>query len=298
MKAFFVVLCFLSSLVRADIGLMKPNQDADKALKEVLAEKTNTREGSTWEAGPNWTLNYKIETITGLNVPKDWKKNAVFETVKLREALPKSWDWRETLGSNLPPIKNQRSCGSCWAFGTVAAFEFAYSMKNKSVRQFSEQELVSCSSYGSCGGGFFAHGYHVKPGAALSSDFPYVASNARCKPNLKHEDKLVGFKFLGSKNKNPTTEELKAAIKQYGAIPVTVTANNAMSAYKGGIFTGCTAMPTNHIVALVGWGYDEKTKKEYAIMRNSWGESWGEKGYMRMPWGCSRLGEDATLVEY
>jgi len=75
---------------------------------------------------------------------------------------------------------------------------------------------------------------------------------------------------------------------------VTVTADGNMKRYKSGIFDSCSNGGTNHIVALVGWNDLDKTW----VMRNSWGTDWGEGGYMRIKWGCSRIGEEATFVEF
>jgi C1A family cysteine protease len=96
----------------------------------------------------------------------------------------------------------------------------------------------------------------------------------------------------GSSSRSPTVDQIKAAIYQYGPVAVTVTANMAMQGYSGGIFNGCTSMGTNHMVVLVGW--DDKTQSW--ILRNSWGADWGEDGYMRIRYNCSRVGEEASYV--
>jgi len=233
---------------------------------------------------------------TGFTTPIEWKNDFTYQNPTIETELPGSYDSREVLGKNTPPIKDQGNCGSCWAFGTVAGFEFAFAKVKGSVKQFSEQELVSCSEYGSCGGGYFAHEYHVKPGGAVESDFPYVARDVKCKKGLKQDEKLKTFYMLGTHTTAPTEFEIKTAIFKYGAVVATVYASDALMNYKSGVFKKCRTGITNHIITLVGWG--KGSGKTYWILRNSWGEGWGEKGYMKIPAGCSKVAEDASYVIY
>lgn len=114
--------------------------------------------------------------------------NAISQTVSA--TLPSSFDWRTVAGAGLTPIRNQGSCGSCWAFSTVGALESALMVKMSSSSDFSEQFLVSCNNNNwSCNGGWFAHDYHkttlgklqTTAGAVLETDMPYTATNGACK---------------------------------------------------------------------------------------------------------------------
>ncbi|RKX26064.1 MAG: hypothetical protein DRP47_08795 [Candidatus Zixiibacteriota bacterium] len=95
-----------------------------------------------------------------------------------------------------------------------------------------------------------------------------------------------------------SVDAMKQAIFDYGPISVAVAANGAMQAYGSGIFDGCDEeAPINHAVVLVGWD-DSQGPAGVWIMRNSWGTGWGEGGYMRMPYGCSRIGYNACYIRY
>jgi len=236
---------------------------------------------------------------TGLIVPENWQVGETFFAPKIEEAgLPWVWDWRDIPGG-LTEVKAQGSCGSCWAFGSTAAFEGAVKIQTGVDLDIAEQDLVSCSSHGSCGGGYFAHKWHVEKGAAYEADYPYTASNSRCKSGVERHEKLTDYAYLGDSSKGPTTEQIKQGIYEYGVVATVVRANSAMKAYKGGIFDGCSNFTTNHLVALVGWDdFSSRGQEGHWFMKNSWGKSWGEEGYMRIPYGCSRVGVTTTIVVY
>ena len=250
----------------------------------------------TFEVGPNPALDEDLENLTGLVQPTDWKKGAVFMSPSLHtRELPAKFDWREEAGG-LTPIKNQKSCGSCWAFGTVAALESIIKIRDKVTRNISEQQLVSCNTEGyGCNGGWFAHDLHQSPGAIYTSEFPYTATDSSCKKGVTYNEKILGWAYVGgSENHTPTVTELKAALMEYGPLAVTVSATGAMQGYTGGIFNSCGGKQINHLVNIVGWNDAEGVW----IMRNSWGASWGEQGYMRIKYNCNMIGDTATFVKY
>jgi hypothetical protein len=143
-------------------------------------------------------------------------------------------------------------------------------------------------------GGYFAHDLHISPGAAYSSSYPYTGRNGSCKKNVEHNEKLVDWSYVGQSGRKPTVDEIKAAIHENGPVAVTVTANSTFQAYKSGVYNRQSTGQTNHIVALVGWDDSEGAW----ILRNSWGSNWGENGYMRIKYGISRVGEQATTATY
>ena len=85
-------------------------------------------------------------------------------------------------------------------------------------------------------------------------------------------------------------EAIKAAVYQYGPVSVGVMADNNMQSYKSGIFSKCAKGQLNHAVNIVGWG------PGYWVVRNSWGTQFGEKGYIRMKWGCNGIGTAAMYM--
>jgi hypothetical protein len=220
--------------------------------------------------------------------------------------LPDDFDLRD-LGV-VPPVKNQGSCGSCWAFSKTASLESAYAAGSGTVLDLAEQELVSCdrSNYGCDGGLLNDQEYQVTKGEALEKDFPYTARDSSCKSGLKAAVKGTSFVQVGQSGRTATTKEVQCALFKSHTIPwITVSAGggnwNSPPASDDGVFTSCRSGQTNHAVGVVGW----KTigGKVYFRMRNSWGD-WGstggrpggEKGYALLPLGCNSFGDEVAYV--
>jgi C1A family cysteine protease len=214
--------------------------------------------------------------------------------------LPSSFNWCDQNGCT--PIKNQGSCGSCWAFSTVATFESVININDGDTVDLSEQYLLSCNDDGwSCDGGWWAHDYHqskkvsgqTEAGAVLESDYPYEGQDTSCGPDYPKAYNIDSWHYVcGSESCTPTTDQIKQAIYDHGAVSVAVC-SETMSSYSGGIFTdSCSNL--DHAVNLVGWDDDGG----YWIMRNSWGTNWGESGYMRIKYGVSGIGSNANYVVY
>jgi hypothetical protein len=269
---------------------------ASRQALEKLAELKGQakRNGWTFNTGYNEALEYSVDQITGLKITANWQVGAHFVTPRVTRDLPAALDWREKAGG-LTPIKNQRSCGSCWAFGTVGVLESILKIRDGITVDISEQQLVSCNRDGwGCGGGWFAHKYHVSPGATTTDQFPYSAANVRCKTNVSYPEKIEDWNYVGGSQNTPTTDQMKAAIAAYGPIAVTVSATRSFQAYRSGVYNANDGWSTNHLVVLVGWNDDDKAW----ILRNSWGSTWGENGYMRIRYGVNKVGELASYVNY
>ena len=222
--------------------------------------------------------------------------------------LPASFNWG-TQGK-LTPIKDQGYCGSCWAFSTVGAMESAIRIKSGVIVDLSEQYLVRCNNEGwNCEyGGGFAHTYHVnkfiapqtQSGAVLESTYPYTATDGTCSRAFSHPYKLTSWYYVvgGNDWSVPSVNSIKQAIYTYGPVSVGVCAGNRFSNYTSGIFAtdekAVCGGYTNHAVVLTGW---DNTTSSW-VLRNSWGTYWGERGYMRIRWNISRVGEGANYVVY
>ena len=269
----------------------------------ALLQQRAEEEGWTFTVGENSATDRPLHELCGLVVPRDWWVGAPFDPCTPRRDLPASFDWRDY---GLPNARNQGSCGSCWAFGTIGPLECNIKLKDSVTIDLSEQWLVSCNSDGwGCGGGWWAHDYlewKTDPcggtGAVLESDFPYVASDASCECPYPHPYLIDGWAYVGSSGGVPPVANIKQAILDYGPVSVAVCANSAMQAYTGGIFNGCVSDEVNHAVVLVGWD-DGQGSAGVWFMRNSWGTGWGEDGgYIRIPYGCSSIGYAAVYIEY
>jgi C1A family cysteine protease len=238
------------------------------------------------ETLPNW----------GYIRPQNWKRLAKWNDmsgVLAKESMPSAFNWNDY--ATLQPVRNQKACGSCWAFSTTAVVESLHMIMHGPKLHdidLAEQTLVSsCSSAGSCGGGFFtAFNYIRDVGLPDEAQDAYLARNSRCKSGLVPEQKIKEWHYVGRESgRGPTTEQIKAAIFQYG--PVSVDVNGFFGRYSGGVYTSCGSTAPNHMVTIEGW-IDDGQYSDYGggywIMRNSWGESWGENGYMKIVYKSKR----------
>ncbi len=219
--------------------------------------------------------------------------------------MPTSFNGCNQSGCTL--IRDQGDCGSCWTFGTVGPPELNIPIKDGLSKNPSEQYLLSCNTEGwGCDGGWWAHDDHrwkIPPGesaagAVYEADFPYQASEVPWNPPHPHYEKIASRAYVGNHSSVPPTENIKQAIYTYGPVAAAVCAGPSFQAYSGGIFqtneSSYCGGGVNHAIVLVG----RDDTGGYRILRNSWGTSWGESGYMRIQYGISNVGYAATYVVY
>ena len=194
--------------------------------------------------------------------------------------LPKKFDMRE---KSFSPVRGQIQ-GSCWAEGNVSAFELTWNFIKQTKTVFAVNDVIDCSGFGSAAsGGQLSMGYDVKAGLAFESDYKYTGKDGRCKKDIARHQALKAAPFLrGATGKFPTEKELMAAAYQYGAMEVCGSAGALGS---GGRQDNPGNGPTNHCYAYAGW-LDGKEMgwldAKYHIIKNSWGDGWGDKGYAYM----------------
>ena len=223
--------------------------------------------------------------------------------VKVSNAAPDAWDWRDY--GRVSPVKDQASCGSCWAFSTIANLEGLYYAKKGVMKTFSEQMLVDCDTSDSgCNGGLmeYAFSWLKKNGGIMTdTDYPYKGVKQTCKSDKsKYVDMSVtGYKKLGSSYStwSPVDEdEVKEFLYETGPLAVALNAD-PLQTYSSGILdvtsTKCPTSGINHAVTLVGYG---TASVDYWIVKNSWGTSWGEKGYFRIRRGNGTCGINCYIT--
>ncbi len=215
----------------------------------------------------------------------------------VRTSLPERWDSR-TRGVGLPPVRQQGACGSCWAFGTIAAVEAAIATSEDRIVNLSEQYVLDCSGRGTCAGGYWAYDFVRRQGIAEEAAYPYRGYDQRCNRGVERPVTIESYHSVPSGD----LEAMKAAILEHGAIGVTMSVCGSIPGYGGGVYdsTECNRYVTNHIVALVGWDDTVAHRRGRGawILRNSWGSGWGEGGYGLFAYGTARLAEDPTYVVY
>ena len=206
-------------------------------------------------------------------------------------AAPTAWDWRRP--KRVTPVRDQKQCGSCWAFGTVAAYESSYLIRNNLLAaDASEQGVVSCSGAGSCAGGWWAYDYFIGKGNPTEAVYPYTATNGTCRARAPVTYRAVTYGYVSPSGGIPTVLQMKAALMKYGPLSIAVYVSPAFGAYTGGVFNERATGAPNHAVTLIGWN---DAKKAWLI-KNSWGTWWGEQGYMWIAYDSNSVGDGAAWV--
>lgn len=258
----------------------------------------------------------------GLNKFSDWteqqfaayqtykpslKKHAPSTHVKSKGALPTEVDWRKQ--GLVADVKDQKSCGSCWTFSAVASIEGAHAKRNGKLVTLSEQNLVDCvkkerlpleeeDCCDGCDGGLMDNAFDYiiskqKGGIDTEASYPYRGEDEKCTFEASSEGARIA-----NWTDVPQGDELSLldALATVGPVSVALDASRGWQTYAGGVmaprtFLGCSSSPdkADHGVAVVGYGTDP-VGGDYWIVRNSWGSSWGEGGYMRLKRGVNACG--------
>lgn len=199
--------------------------------------------------------------------------------------VPDSFDWRDKKDV-VGEIKEQGSCGSCWAFSTITVQESRWSIEKGKKYRLSEQELIDCATtcYG-CYGGIPTNAidYVIKnQNGHFDQDYLYPNRYQRevCKYDPSHDVSLVtGYVKVKSGDEN----DLKEKLATLGPVSILLDSSPwSFVYYTSGIYNDAKCSKTffDHAVAFVGYGSENGT--DYWILRNSWGTKWGENGYMRI----------------
>jgi len=200
------------------------------------------------------------------------------------QALPASVDWRNK--GAVTGVKDQGQCGSCWSFSTTGSVEGAWAL-NYSLVSLSEQNLMDCSrSYGNygCNGGLMDSAFKyiiANKGIDTEASYPYEESTSY---NCRYKAANKGASITSYKDVSKGSESsLQNAVAYRGPVSVAIDASQtSFQLYKGGYYyePKCSSTSLDHGVLTVGYGTG--TSGDYWIVKNSWGTSWGDKGYIYM----------------
>lgn len=206
-----------------------------------------------------------------------------------RLGLPLHLDYR-TLGF-VTSVKKQSSCGACFAFSAVGGIEYWYKKKSGELKDFSVQQWIDCTkpqNFG-CDGGLMHHVFHkamVQPAGPVKFD-PYVNHEGKCRH--RHERpwlKVKSFVVQSDDTHYPIESHLVHNLVQYGPISIGIDSSNwHFELYKGGILkANKCGKDIDHAVLLVGF------TPSYWVVKNSWGENWGNQGYLYLERGKNACG--------
>jgi len=274
--------------------------------RAAQVEAHNSIPGSTWVAGYNDftdATDEELQRLLGFNSRLRGRSDlAMLNFASRKEAdeapplvLPDSVDWRLKSPAVVSPVKNQGGCGSCWAFAATEVIESHVALQTGVLLSLSPQQITSCApnprhcgGQGGCDGSTaeLAFDYVIAAGGLADIwHYPYLSALEFATLECRNESELpypkaasiTGFASL-PENDAPALME---AIASKGPIAVSVDAS-AWWMYASGIFDSCnkTAPNVNHAVVGIGYGIENNTK--YWLVRNSWGNRFGEDGYIRL----------------
>ena len=201
--------------------------------------------------------------------------------------LPTSVDW--TKAGGVTPVKDQGQCGSCWSFSTTGALEGAHYIKEGKLVSFSEQQLVDCDNLKNggkdhgCNGGLMDNAFSwisKNGGLCTEGDYPYVSGttktggtcNTKC--SLVKESQVLEFTDVAASS----DDAMMAALSQQPVSIAIEADQKEFQLYKSGVFTGACGTKLDHGVLVVGYG--TQAGQDYYLVKNSWGTSWGNGGYI------------------
>ena len=282
--------------------------------QELFVQELNSAEGALWQAEiPGQDIQQLTHTAVSSLLGNS---GDLFDTASVLEfsqatnvgekkdsPLPKSWDWRNVDGENfISPVRKQAECGSCYVFAATSMLEARVRIASKRKLQpiLSIERTLACSKYGQkCGGGwpYLASKFMAEYGVIPEKDFKYEGDGEKCPKDVLQSSAnfwIRDYFYVGGYYGASTEEKMMREIKDHGPIAVCLQADMGLLFYSHGIYhsmevkTELTSdfwKPASHAVLVVGWG--EEAGQKYWIVKNSWGATWGEKGYFRIKRGSN-----------
>lgn len=333
MRAALAVLAFVA--VTTAVPLKKAHIAPDLLGMEEMAKEINAKNVG-WKAGVNQRfLNVSMAYIRG-------QMGALLEgsTVQLEEEdidvpadLPTSFDSRTQWGDMCPStkeVRDQASCGSCWAFGAVESMTDRICIASKGAKKphLSAEDLMTCCSFtcgNGCDGGFPAAAweYWKNQGIVTGGQYnshrgcqPYtlpkcdhhvsgqykpcgnIQPTPSCKRNCEQgynktysEDKHFGKSSYGVRG----VDKIATEIMTNGPVEAAFTVYSDFISYKSGVYTHTSGKPLGgHAIKIIGWGVESGT--DYWIVANSWNTDWGDNGYFKIRKGTDECGIESQVV--
>lgn len=221
-------------------------------------------------------------------------KNVTFDDLPDRWC---AWD----LGL-VPPIRDQGSCGSCWAHARTRSLEIAKAVAGvaplPNQTNLAEQDLVANDrSAAGCGGGYMGSDFEKEQGVTTEEVCPYTARNTACRSAGKKDTFAVSWMYIGGRSGPSSDAEVAAAMMKYGSVYNTTAAGGSgYNTDANGNFRSCGSHGINHMTNYTC--FEKRGNELWFLMDNSWGTGWGMDGKGWMKRGCNQtaVGSESVAV--
>jgi len=282
-----ILLGYLSLISELDERILFTNSDRIDNENYIIEQN---QKNLSYKLGSNDFIEYDFinETYPTNHGLIYLDQNVTLSVFSTNKKSKEEIDWRKH--NAVTSVKNQGDCGGCWSFSAVGAIEGLWAIKkneffHKNLYNLSEQELIDCSeSYGNhgCEGGSMLSAFqYVKDnGICLEKDYTYTGEDGQCqKENCESKVKISNYSLI-----SPNSESQLERAVQIQPVSVAIQANKrSFQFYRSGIYSDLDCgYQLDHGVLLIGYGYDKDLDMKYWIVKNSWGNQWGENGYIRI----------------